>query len=61
MAEASKAEAEAKEKERLRYIGQGAFWPGVPARDLSATEVEQYGGLKKLLSSGLYEPVKDGK
>lgn len=37
----------------LRYVGQGAALPDVPARDLSADEVT---GLdrKALLASGLY-------
>lgn len=28
--------------------------PGIPGRDLSDLEVEQYGGLEKLLATGLY-------
>lgn len=38
---------------KLKYVGAG-FLPGVPARDLSAEEIEEYGGLKALLASGLY-------
>lgn len=45
----------------LTYIGRGVFLPGVPARDLSAVEVERFGGAKKLIQSGLYEPVRDGE
>ena len=41
----------------LRYIGDGAFLPGVPARDLTEAEVKQY-ALADLLSSGLYEEIK---
>jgi len=41
----------------LKYIGDG-FIPGIPARDLSAEEVKQYGGEKYLLSTGLYEKSK---
>lgn len=38
---------------KLKYVGDG-FLPGVPARDLSAEEVEEFGGVKALLASGLY-------
>lgn len=31
--------------------------PGIPARDLSAEEVEQHGGEKALVATGLYVPV----
>jgi hypothetical protein len=44
----------------LKWIGyvHGAEWlPGIPARDLSDDEVEQYGGEAGLLATGLYEPV----
>lgn len=37
----------------LRYLG-GGFVPGIPARDLSATEVDRYGGRAYLLKLGLY-------
>ena len=40
---------------RVRYIG-GGFLPNIPARDLSADEVKQY-GLKRLLKSGLYKDL----
>lgn len=33
----------------LRYVGQG-FVVGVPARDLTAEEVEEYGGAEVLLA-----------
>jgi hypothetical protein len=38
----------------MKYIGNGAFIPGIPARDLSDEEVKEY-GRKTLLDSGLYE------
>lgn len=41
----------------LRYIGHG-FLPGVPARDLTDAEVEQF-GRESLIASGLYIPVED--
>ena len=41
----------------LKYIGNGSFLAGVPARDLSVAEVKQY-GKKRLLDSGLYVEVK---
>ena len=37
----------------LTYIGKGAFLPDVPARDLTAEEVSQF-GKDTLLKSGLY-------
>ena len=43
----------------MKYIGQGAFMVGIPARDLTDEEVEKYGGEKALLETGLYE--KAGK
>lgn len=42
---------------KMRYIGEGGFVAGVPARDLSAVEVEKY-GKAFLLSTGLYQEVK---
>ena len=42
----------------LKYIGNG-FIPGIPARDLNDAEVKKYGGVKFLLSLGLYaQPIK---
>ena len=38
----------------LKYIGDG-FIVGIPARDLSDEEVEQLGGEKYLVRTGLYE------
>lgn len=48
----------------LEYVGQGAWLPGVPARDLAAEEIESLGlDAKALLKSGLYRekrpPVKE--
>ena len=43
----------------MRYIGGGASIPGIPARDLSEAEVEQYGGAAFLASTGIYEIVED--
>lgn len=40
----------------LRYVG-GGFLPGVPAKDLTAEQVEQYGGEKTLIASELYEVI----
>ncbi len=42
----------------LRYIGNGNWAPGVPARDLTTDEVKRYGGRAYLLSLGLYEAVR---
>lgn len=38
----------------LIYIGNGEFIPPFPARDLTDEEVEQFGGEKKLIETGLY-------
>jgi hypothetical protein len=40
-------------KQSLRYIGGGSL-PGIPARELSPEEVEQYGGMERLVGTGLY-------
>ena len=42
---------------KVRYIGNGNFVIGLPARDLNADEVRKF-GLSKLLKSGLYEEIK---
>jgi hypothetical protein len=44
----------------LKYIGNG-FIPGIPARDLSDAEVKKCGGVKFLLSTGLFEKPKKKK
>jgi len=41
----------------LRYVGGGAFLPGVPARDLTEEEAKEL-GRKKLVASGLYEDTE---
>ena len=42
---------------KMKYVGKGAWMIGVPARDLSASEVKKF-GLERLLKSNLYEEVK---
>ena len=46
----------------MRYIGAGAYIHGVPARDLSDVEAENFGGTiaeqEKLTGLKLYETVK---
>ena len=37
----------------LKYVGNGSWLPGVPARDLSDAEVKRF-GRAFLLESGLY-------
>ena len=44
----------------LKYIGNG-FIPGIPARDLGEDEVKKYGGVKFLLSTGLFAKPKKKK
>lgn len=39
-------------KLKMRYLG-GGFIPKIPARDLGAEEVKQY-GIDRLIASGLY-------
>jgi len=44
----------------VRYVGNG-FIPNIPACDLTAEEVEKYGGLEYLLRTRLYvQEVSDG-
>jgi hypothetical protein len=38
----------------LYYIGDGSAIVGIPARDLTAEEVKEYGGEAYLLMTGLY-------
>lgn len=38
----------------LRYIGKGAWLPGIPARNMSDKEAAKY-DINCLLASGLYE------
>ncbi len=44
---------------KLKYTGGGfkGALPGIPGRDLTAEEVEKFGGEKALLESGLYEKL----
>lgn len=44
----------------MKYIGNGKYLPGIPARDLTANEVKEH-GKAKLLESGLYEEIKPAK
>ena len=44
----------------MKYVGEGKFIPGVPARDLSEEEVERFGA-KLLADSGLYEKTASGR
>jgi len=44
----------------LKYI-EGGFIYGIPARDLTEKEVEEYGGEKFLIKTGLYEKVGEAK
>lgn len=41
----------------LKHTGTGSL-PGVPARDLTREEAEQYGGEELLLKSGCYVKAK---
>jgi len=41
----------------LRYVGDGQYIVGVPARDLTEVEAGQFGGIDSLVASELY--VKD--
>ncbi len=42
---------------KMKYIGS-SWLRGVPARDLSAEEVEKCGGVEALARTGLYEAIK---
>lgn len=41
----------------MQYVGNGAFLPGIPRRDLSPVEVERL-GRKMLEKTGLYKVIK---
>jgi hypothetical protein len=43
----------------VRYIGNGSFVVGVPATNLTAEQVAQYGGIDALTRSGLYVKEDD--
>ena len=45
---------------KMNYIGT-SWKRGIPARNLSAEEVEKYGGAEALEKTGLYEVVKERK
>jgi hypothetical protein len=46
----------------LIYIGNGEHKIGIPARDLSDEEVDEFGGEDVLVATGLYaKPVKVSK
>ena len=45
---------------KMNYIGK-AWKRGIPARNLSAEEVEKYGGVELLTKTGLYEVVRKPK
>lgn len=40
----------------LKYVGDGSWLPGVPARDLTDEEVKEFGE-EQLLATGLYGKV----
>ena len=41
----------------LKYVGK--HWiKGIPARDLTSDEVKKYGGMKKLIATGLYKKIE---
>lgn len=42
---------------KVKYVGNGSFLVGIPARDLSASEVKKF-GIVKLIDSGLYAEIK---
>lgn len=53
------SKAEDPKSEDLKYVGDGAYLNGVPARDLTAAEIEDRGlKVADLRASGLYEPAK---
>ncbi len=43
----------------LKYIGDGTFAPGIPARDLTDEEVKEYGGVALLTKTGLYQKPEE--
>ena len=45
----------------LKYVGNGASLPNVPARDLSYEDVFLYGGEAWLVASGLYVKIEEPK
>lgn len=45
----------------LKYVGDGSFVPGLPARDLTDAETEKAGGEKTVLATGLYKKGSEEK
>ena len=43
----------------LFYVGEGSKVGGIPAHDLTADEVDRYGGFEFLKSTGLYASQSD--
>lgn len=41
-----------------RYVGEGQFYPGIPAQDLTDAEASEY-GVDKLPHPNLYKHEKD--
>jgi hypothetical protein len=42
----------------LKYVGNGYWIPGVPARDLTQTDIDATGySIAQLKGTGLYQPV----
>lgn len=48
-------------KIKFKYIGGGNAIIGIPARDIYEDEVEEWGGEKVILSTGLYELADSGE
>jgi hypothetical protein len=44
-----------------KYIGEGAYWPGVPMRDLTDEEWEALSGDAKRHAKTLYQKVVEKK
>ncbi len=42
----------------LYYVGNGSFLIGVPARNMTEEEAEEYGGKDSLCASGLYTTIE---
>lgn len=42
----------------LAFVGGERRLPGVPQRDMSITDAARYGGVERLVSSGLYKLAK---
>ena len=44
---------------KLVYIGEGIVITGIPPRDLTAAEVDKFGGIDALIETGLYARPED--